>query len=207
MLAAAVCRMPLAAHSPSGLRTHPTMGAKEGLGQDSHHTSHCLGGEAALRRCGVVARPGFGVEGVGGGERWGVAGGLCGPLPGWSKELQDMTPRANCCHNSGVPSQPPPHQPPTTGSGGSCWVPIIGLQGTVIPPHVCLSPHPELRVDAVQAPFPKRGCEDPEGPREGGEWPYQEELVCWKFPRWSPRVRGSQAATFWSCWHLSEEDS
>ena len=34
--------------------------------------------------------------------------------------------------------------------------------------------------------------EDPEGPRERGRgaWPYQEELVCWKFPRWSRTVRG-----------------
>lgn len=43
---------------------------------------------------------------------------------------------------------------------------------------------------------PKRACEDPEGPREGVAWPYQEELVWRKFPRWSPTGRGLRVATF-----------
>lgn len=41
-----------------------------------------------------------------------------------------------------------------------------------------------------------RACEDLEGPREGVAWPYQEELVWRKFPRWSPTGRGLRVATF-----------
>lgn len=159
---------------------------------------------------------------VGGGQAWLLAFAVKG-VSGWRGKAQGTlrpTPRLEegaSGHDSRGSLLSPQYSaltvtvPPAPAQGGqlldsNSW-PAGNCQA--IPPHG--ASHVALRLRGDVARYEglvrcQRGPrEDPKSPREGGQWPYQEELVCRKFPRWSPTVRGLRAATFWSCCHLSEE--
>lgn len=93
-----------------------------------------------------------------------------------------MTPGAPCCHHSTLLSQSESPPPPTQGRqllDSNSW-PAGNCQA--VPPHG--ASHVTLRLRGDVARYEglvrcQRGPrEDPKSPREGGQWPYQEELVC-----------------------------